>query len=85
MSRNISFYLQFAALSAITNHMCLCWAYEHNDQSEAFDSSLQKTSSCSLRAHTSYVSVQSYELNLCAKLEYRIKHLQVKHRFHPVS
>ncbi len=33
----------------------------------------------------SYVSIQSVELNLCAKLEYRIKHLRIKHRFHPTS
>ncbi len=28
---------------------------------------------------TSYVSIQRFELNLCAKLEYRIKHLRIKH------
>ncbi len=48
------------------------WRLE-NQQSEF------KTSECS------YVSIQSYELNLRAKLEYRIKHLRIKHRFHPVS
>ncbi len=34
---------------------------------------------------TSYVSIQIFELNVCAKLEYRIKHMQIKHRFHSMS
>lgn len=29
----------------------------------------------------SYVSMQSCEFNSCAKLEYRIKYLRIKHRF----
>ncbi len=29
----------------------------------------------------SYVSIQSYELNLCSKLEYCIKHLRIKYHF----
>ncbi len=33
----------------------------------------------------SYVSIQRFELNLCAKLEYHIKHMWIKHRFHPTS
>lgn len=32
----------------------------------------------------SYISFQSCELNLCAKLEYCIKHLQIKHCFQPI-
>lgn len=31
---------------------------------------------------TSYVSVQSYELKSCTKLEYHIKNERIKHRFH---
>ncbi len=34
---------------------------------------------------TSYVSIQIFKLNLYAKLEYRIKHMQIKHRFHSMS
>ncbi len=34
---------------------------------------------------TSYVSIQIFELNVCAKLEYHIKHMQIKHRFHSMS
>ncbi len=34
---------------------------------------------------TSYVSIQRFELNWCAKLQYCIKHLRIKHRFHPTS
>ncbi len=34
---------------------------------------------------TVYVSVQRFELNLCAKLEYHIKHMRIKHSFHPTS
>uniref|UniRef100_A0A672MLK5 G-protein coupled receptors family 2 profile 2 domain-containing protein n=1 Tax=Sinocyclocheilus grahami TaxID=75366 RepID=A0A672MLK5_SINGR len=32
-----------------------------------------------------YVSIQRCKFNLCAKLECRIKHLRIKHRFHPTS
>ncbi len=35
--------------------------------------------------HSSYVSIQRFKLNLCAKLEYRIKHLRIKYCFHPTS
>ncbi len=32
-----------------------------------------------------YVTIQRFKFNLCAKLEYRIKHLWIKHRFYPTS
>ncbi len=35
-----------------------------------------------MHQHTSFVSIQSCELNL---LEYCITYLQIKHRFHPTS
>ncbi len=38
-----------------------------------------------LETHSSYVSIQRFELNLCAKLEYHIKHMRINHRFHPTS
>lgn len=31
-----------------------------------------------------YVSIKSYKLNSCPKLECRIKHLRIQHCFHPV-
>jgi len=35
--------------------------------------------------YSSYVSIQSCKFNLCAKLEYHMKHLRIKHCFHGVS
>ncbi len=34
---------------------------------------------------TSDVSIQRFKFNLWAKLEYHIKRMRIKHRFHPTS
>ncbi len=46
---------------------------------------LFKTSETSNKRINSYVSIQRFKLNLCAKLEYSIKHLRIKYRFHLTS
>ncbi len=56
-------------------------------------SSSSRGVSCTCRAwetkehlsYSTYVSIQSYKLNLCANLEYHIRPLRIKHCFHPVS